>query len=224
MLKLIPDTLSEIFLICVYSFSGLLVSFIPKEKFESKKEGKTIIIVERWLNFNIRHLYWKYYLERQGFRVFIKNFSLWSGDFDKSALRLEQYMEKKKCDDVVLVGISAGALTSLLYLQEYGGWERVRKFISVGAPFEGTWSAFPVAFTHSGRELFPTSATIHKIKNMKILHPEKIFCIRAKYDEVVPNGAVLPGAHSVTLPIAGHNNLHLRIRATYRKIAEFASD
>lgn len=223
MLRLISDFFSEIFLICIYPISGILVNFIPKSRFEGKKEGKTIVIVERWLTFNIRHLYWKYYLERRGFRVLIKNFPLHRGDFEKSGAMLNQYLESHDCKDIVLVGISGGALTSLLYLQEHDGWRRVDKFISIGAPFQGTWSAFPVSFTYSGRELFPNSPLIQKIKKMQILHPERIFCIQAKYDEMVPKGSVLPGANSVALPTLGHNNLHLRIRATYKKIAEFAS-
>ncbi len=224
MLKLLSDLVSEVFLICIYPISGILVNFIPKSRFEGKKEGKTIVIVERWLTFNIKHLYWKYYLERKGFRVLIKNFPLQNGNFEKSAAQLKEYLEKHSCKDIVLVGISGGALTSLLYLQEHEGWRRVDKFIAIGAPFQGTWASFFVSFTHSGRELFPNSKLIQKIKNMNILHPERIFCIQAKYDEMVPGGSVLPKTHSVTLLTLGHNNLHLRIRATYRKIAEFAKN
>lgn len=217
------DVLSEIILICVYPLSGLVVNFIPKSRFESKKEGKTIVIIERWLTFNIRHLYWKYYLERKGFKVLIKNFPLRHGNFEESGEQLKQYMDKHRCKDVVLVGISGGAITSLLYLQEHNGWEKVDKFISVGSPFQGTWAALAVSFAYSGRELLPNSLLIKKIKKMEILHPQKIFCITAKYDEMVPRGAVLLGSHSVSLPVVGHNNLHLRIRGTYKKIAEFAS-
>jgi len=201
-----------------------MVNFVPKEKFVSKKDGKTIVIVERWLTFNIRHLYWKYYLERKGFRVFIKNFPLRHGNFEESGGQLREYMNKHQCKDVTLVGISGGAITSLLYLQEHGGWERVDKFIAIGGPFKGAWSALIVSFAYSGRELLPNSKLIKKIRRMKLLHPERIFCIRATYDEMVPHGTVLPGSHSVTLPVVGHNNLHLRVRATYKKIAEFAND
>lgn len=224
MLQYTFDFLSEIFLICIYPVSGILVNFVPRSHFESKKNGKTILIVERWLTFNIRHLYWKYYLEKKGFRVIIKNFSLLDGDFEKSSLKLGKYLEESNYKNVVLVGISGGALTSLLYLQEHNGWKRVNRFIAIGAPFRGTWSAFPVAFTYSGRELFPTSPLIQRITAMKLIHLERIICIKAKYDEMVPKGAVLPGTNSIALPIFGHNNLHLRIRATYKKISDFAKD
>lgn len=223
MLRYLRDILSEILLICIYPISGILVNFIPKSRFEGKKNGKTIVIVERWLTFNIRHLYWKYYLERKGFQVLIKNFPLRHGNFEESGVLLKQYMEEHRCKDAVLVGISGGAITSLLYLQEHNGWENIDKFIAIGGPFQGTWAALAVSFTYSGRELLPHSAFIEKLKGMKILHPERIFCITAQYDEMVPTGAILPGTNSITLPIAGHNNLHLRIRATYKKIAEFAS-
>lgn len=224
MLQFLSDFFSEVFLICIYPLSGIIVNFIPKKKFESTKDGRIIVIVERWLSFNIRHLYWKYYLERKGFRVFIKNFSLWDGDFKESGLGLKKYIEQKDLKDIILVGISGGAITSLLYLQEQDGWERVDKFVSIGAPFEGTWASVFVSFTHSGRELFPNSMLVQGIKKMRLLNIGKIFCIRAKFDEMVPSGSVLPGAGSLTLPVFGHNNLHLRIRATYRAIVEFAKD
>ena len=72
--------------------------------------------------------------------------------------------------------------------------------------------------------LLPVSPLIKKISKYTILNPEKIYCVRAKFDEMVPTGSVLPGTHKITLNVIGHNNLHIRVRATYRKIMEFARE
>ena len=187
-------------------------------------KGQTIIIVERWLSVNIRHIYWKFYLERRGFNAYLANFSLWHGDFDDSAKDLKKYIERKKLNDIILVGVSSGAITSLLYLQEFEGWEKVKKFISIGAPFEGAWSALLLSFVPSGRQLWPASSLIKKISRFEIKNMEKITCIRAKFDEMVPTGSVLKGAKEVRIGTLGHNNLHLGMGKTYAKIVEIANN
>jgi hypothetical protein len=79
-----------------------------------------------------------------------------------------------------------------------------------------------LSYAYSGRELLPNSSFIKKISQYKILNPDKIICIRAKLDEMVPNGSVLPGCREVVMNVVGHNNLHIQVRSTYRKIVELA--
>lgn len=223
MLRVVSQIFSEIVLILLYPFYSIFVRFIPKKELKGAHDGQAIVIVERWLSINIRHVYWKYYLEKKGFNVYLANFPLRHGSFHNSSEDLKRYIEKNNLFDIVLVGISSGALTSLVYLQEHGGWERVDRFISVGAPFEGTPMAAFLAYSYSGRELMPNSRFIKKIKQYKILHPEKIICMRAKVDEMVPKGSVLPGTKEITMNVVGHNNLHIQVRSTYKKIMEYAS-
>lgn len=224
MIKLTLQILSEVFLIFLYPLSAIIVKLLPKKAFKTKDEGQILVIVERWMTVNIRHLYWKYYLQRQGFRVFIVNFPLYEGSFEKSSRKLDEFLSSKKLTNVILVGISAGALTSLVYLQERKGWERVKKFISVGAPFKGTWGAIFLLFAYSGWEILPKSKFIKQITRYKIENLNKILCISAKFDEMVPFGTSIEGARKDTIPVVGHNNLHLRIKSTYKKIVEFASE
>ena len=208
----------------LYPALSFIAFFIPQGALKGHGDGKTIVIVERWLTMNIRHFYWKYYLEKKGYNVYLANFPLRQGNFKESSEQLAKYIERHNLENITLVGISCGGLTAFDYLQNYGGWARVDKFISIGAPFQGTWMAFFISFAYSGRELFPFSSYIKLLKSYKPLNPEKIYCFRAQFDEMVPNGAVLPGAHPVTLKIFGHNNLHIRIAATYREIAKIAGD
>lgn len=222
MLKNLFQILSEISLLCLYPLFSFFAHFIPRSRFDGNGKGQTIVIVERWLSVNIRHVYWKFYLERRGFNVYLANFSLWHGDFAESAKDLKKYIERKNLKDIVLVGVSSGAITSLLYLQELEGWEKVKKFISIGAPFNGTWSALLLSFVPSGRQLWPESTLIRKISMFKLENIEKITCIRAKFDEMVPTGSVLKGAREVRIGTIGHNNLHLGMGRTYTKIVEIA--
>lgn len=222
MARVFHQIITEFFLMFLYPLFSILVHFVPKKALVGNKHGRTIVIVERWLSMNIKHVFWKYYLEKKGFDVHLVNLPLRKGSFDNSAHDLKRYIEKNSLDDVILIGISSGALSSLVYLQEYGGWDRVEKFISVGAPFRGTNMAAFLSYCYSGRELLPNSKFVKKISSYKILNPEKIVCIRAKLDEMVPKGSVLPGTKEVVMNVVGHNNLHIQVRSTYRKIMEYA--
>lgn len=223
MIKVISQILSEVGLIILYPFSAIVLKSLPQKAFAPSGEGQPIVLVERWVNYNIRHFYWKYYLQKQGFRVYIKNFPIYKGDFDKSSIALKNFLASNKLENVILVGISSGAITSLIYLQERDGWERVNKFIALGAPFKGTWSCIFLLFSKSGWELFPNSSLIKKISQYRIKNVDKILCIGSKFDEMVPYGTYLPKAHKYTINTIGHNNLHIMVRTTYKKIADFAS-
>lgn len=220
--KSVYQILSEIGLIILYPFSSFIINFFPNKEYKSQNKGQDMIIVERWMTVNIRHLYWRHYLQRQGFRVFIINFPIYKSNFEASAMRLSNFMKMHDIKKSIMVGISAGAITSLIYLQEENGWERVEKFISVGAPFKGTWSAIFLLFARSGWELLPNSMLVKQIRNYRIKNIDKILCIASKFDEMVPFGSILPKSNSYKIEVIGHNNLHLSIKSTYKKIVEFA--
>lgn len=220
--NVVSQIISEVGLIILYPLSAFVINFFPQKDFHSKGKGQDMVIVERWMTVNIRHLYWRHYLQRQGFRVFIVNFPIYKSNFEDSAAKLSNFMKMHDINKSILVGISAGAITSLLYLQEKNGWDRVEKFVSVGAPFKGAWTAVFLLFTWSGWELIPNSPLVRRISEYRVKNRDKILCIASKFDEMVPFGAILPKANSYRIDVIGHNNLHLRIRTTYKKIVEFA--
>lgn len=223
-MKQILQIVSEILLIVFYPISALIAFFTPKEELEGKGDGKTIVIVERWIARNVKHIQWKSYLEKRGFKVYLVNLSLYKGSFANSSMELKGYLDKRDLNNVVLVGISSGALTSLVYLQEHNGWARVAKFITIGAPFKGTWAALTLAPFYSGRELLPDSKFIRKIQSFNVKNLDKIYCFRITFDEMVPFGSVLPGAHEMRINAVGHNNLHLGLGRTYERIADLAKE
>lgn len=222
MLKVLYQVFSEIVLIFFYPIFSVVMLFVPAWELRGYGKGTTIVIVERWMTINFRHLYWKYYLERKGYNVYLANFPIRLDDFHESAKHLDTFLERNELTNVTLVGISSGAITSFLYLHYYDGWSRVNKFIAIGAPFRGTWVALVLSWLKSGRELLPGSKLMQEMEQIKLEKIEKVYCITAKFDEMVPSGTVLPGSHKITLDVVGHNNLHLQIRNTYKKIIEIA--
>lgn len=205
----------------VIAFTDL---FTHKEGVKNRGSNVTIVIVERWFYGNILHLLWKKYLERKGYRVYLLNFYLFRGTFEDSAKQLGDFIEKEELKDVVLVGISGGGFTCLSYLQDYGGWEKTRKFIAVGTPFRGTPFALSISLVKAGRELLPGSDLVKRVKEMKIKNLNKIVCIRAKHEAIVPSSSnYLEGAKSIVINVFGHNSLHMVTKKTYDEIALLAS-
>lgn len=218
-MRILFQIILELWHILTYPFSFIISLFIPRRH----NPNTTVLIVERWFTRNVHHKPWKIYLEKKGFDVHAINFPIYRGSFDDSAERLKEYIDENDFTDIVLVGISAGGITALLYLEDYSGWEKVRKFISVGTPFYGSPMTFFTSFTKSGRELLPISTLVQNMKERKIQKLDKIVCIQAKYDEMVPrDSTALKGAKKIQIDVIGHNNLHLATGQTYETIANLA--
>lgn len=224
MARAVIQILIETLLFLSYPFIGLLSSFFNRNAtIPLPENGKTILIVERWLNKNPFHLIWKRHLESQGFQVHLSFYPIQTGTFSQSASALKQYIESKKLTDITLVGISSGGLTALLYLQEQDGWKHVNTFISIGTPFNGTLAALPLSINKSCRELLPWSKLSRTLKASRPTHANKIFCLFAAFDELVPRSSTsLPGANTVRIPSYGHNVLHLISKETYSTVARLA--
>lgn len=217
MTRLISDILKEIVLVCIYPILSTPLRLNSKKpKFDRNK--KTIVIVERWISLNVRHLYWRRYLQKNGYNVYLINFPIWKKDFLDSSGMLDRYLKSNRLEKVTLVGISSGAVVCLLYLQELNGWKRVNNFVAIGAPFEGTWLMLLLSFVKSARELLPGSSLTKRINSYKLKNTDRILCIKAKFDEMVPGGSVLKNTGKVVIDIFGHNNLHLEHKATYKWI------
>lgn len=220
MIKTLWEIFSEIF-----SMIGYPLSFIIKPPPEKQQSGdkQVILIVERWFNHNFFHNQWIRYLRKKGFCIYFVNFPLYKGNFAESSLLLKNYIIDNKLKNIILVGISAGGVTSLLYLEEQNGWQYVKKFIAVGSPLKGNAMSLFISFIYSARELFPWSTFIKRLKRLPLSHPERIVCMRALFDQLVPaTSSVLPGAKERIVTVVGHNNFHLHCKETYDIIAEEA--
>lgn len=151
------------------------------------------------------------------------NLPLQDGTFEQSAQKLRDFIESKHAEDITLVGISNGGLTAFLYLQHFDGWKRVKQFISIGTPFRGTFASVFLSFLGSGRELLPTSSFMRSVAKENVMNKEKITCIRAAFDGLVPRSSSnLPNTENIIVDVYGHNNLHLRCKKTYDILLEKA--
>lgn len=223
-LQFLPSFLFEYSMMFFYPFAGVVNFFISHNQVVYPGSGRVIIIVERWLNRNTFHPHWYTYLQKKGFSVHQVYFPIYKDSFAQSARELKEYIERNLLDDVILVGISSGGITSLLYLQELDGWSRVRRFINVGTPFRGTIFSLPLWFIPACRELLPNSKCIQKLNEQKIVNKDRIVCINAVVDELVPKKSrELPGTKLEKVEIYGHNNVHLHAEKTYEIIANYAA-
>ena len=87
-------------------------------------------------------------LKNDGYAVFSINLGLLNiGDIRKSAYRIHLEIERileaadGRIEKIDIVGHSMGGLIGLYYAQAMGGHERVRKLVTLGTPWRGTWFA-----------------------------------------------------------------------------------
>lgn len=192
--------------------------------FEPKKQSKyktAVLMVERWFRRNPLHFFMKIYLEKRGFDVYCLNLPLLEGTFEESGARLRDFIEEKKLDSVILVGISGGGLSCLQYLNDHNGWQKTKLLIGVSTPFRGARLSMIMPFKVPREDLAPNGLYIQSVLAKEYKNTDKIYCIAARYDQMVGHAeSFLPGAHAITLDVVGHNLVHTLYPPTYKLIHE----
>ena len=203
-------------------FSNLFIFISIDTKGKSKTKNPVVIVIGGFTG-SIIYIPFKKYLESRGFEVFIPQFSQEMGNLANAPYNLQKYIQKKEIFNATLVGISAGGLVSYLYLAELNGWSRVGKFISIATPFKGTWIAVLTYLRLTGRQLIPTSKFIEKIQSIKTKHINKIYCLVAKKDELVPSwSSFIEGSEVIKIHIIGHVRVHCFSKNTFKIVADIA--
>ncbi len=147
-------------------------------------------------------------LLRDGFEVF--SFPLGvvnTGDVRRSAAkvrdRVQAILSTPGVDTLDVVAHSMGGLIALYYIQELGGREVVRRMVSLGTPYKGTWTAFLGLaslglLAPSSLQLIPGSRFIQRLVD-KPLPPEvRFFSVRGTEDRICPFPTThLPGAQEL---------------------------
>ncbi len=86
------------------------------------------------------------YLTQLGFEVHRFNLTPHNGEvgIDELAVQIKDYVEREfpAHQQFQLVGFSMGGLVSRYYLQRLGGLNRVKRFITLSSPHNGTWTAY----------------------------------------------------------------------------------
>lgn len=105
-----------------------------------------------------------------------------------------------------VVAHSLGAVSTRAWLKEFGGADKVRRFISLGGPHAGT-SFFRLAPPSLWDVLDPDGYWVRRLSEGG--EPVPTIVIRARYDQQVfpPERAALPNTQEVVLQGHGHNSL-----------------
>lgn len=212
----------EVIYAALYLLAGVLgYIFVLKGK---KNNGKPIVFVHGWMTQTPLYYFLVRFLEKSGFQVHVTNFGLQAGDYRELAKELKAYLENHDLKDVVLVGTSGGAIISLAYLQKHDGWSRARKLIAIGGPFFGSPLAFLAFFSKAGRQMMASSEFLEELMAGEIKNKDRIVCIQAKFDELVPQkSSGIPGVKCEVLDVVGHVNLQAFSRKTFKAIVEHSS-
>ena len=187
----------------VYVFGGLLGFILPLDGVNKKPTRKyPIVFVHGWLVRNTPYIFVKNFLEKAGFAVYMSDLDLELGSIEDSAIKLSRFVEQKKLSKFYLIGDSCGALISLYYLQRLNGWRRVLKFVSVGGPFNGSPLALlAIWFSKAARQMLPNSEFLKELKDVSIKDEDKIICVSAEYDDIVPRwSSQVRGAQKIIVP------------------------
>jgi len=139
-----------------------------------------------------------------------------TADLRKSAIRVrdrvQELLAELQTSRLDIVAHSMGGLIGLHYIQEHGGERLVGRLVTLGTPYQGTWTALgglallgPLA--PSSRQMIPGNAFLRDLVNRPLPSSVKFYSIRGRYDLICPLAVThLPGAQDIILPVS-HSGL-----------------
>ena len=160
-------------------------------------------------------------LRADGFHVFSINLgTLNIQDIRKSAFQIHLAIEKimaatcGRVRKIDIVGHSMGGLIALYYLKYMGGDEHVRKLVTLGTPYRGTWASLVGVgllgtLSPSTWQMLPGSYFLRMLDAVPPPSTVEWTSIIARYDALCPptTARISPG-HNYDLPL-GHAGLVL---------------
>lgn len=158
-------------------------------------------------------------LEEDGFCVFSFNLGMINlRDIRTSAFRIQRKIEallaQTKVQEIDMIGHSMGGLIGLYMIKKLGGDKRVKRFVMMGTPVNGTWVALAgIAtvglYSASTWQLLPRSRFLDELRQGHLPDGVEYHSVSAARDWVCPPASTrLRGfkAYSVDL---GHSSLIL---------------
>jgi pimeloyl-ACP methyl ester carboxylesterase len=115
-------------------------------------------------------------------------------------------LRRADAEQVDLVGVSQGGLAALYYLRRLDGHHRVRRLVSLGTPFAGTWFAvagLPLlgAVSRGVWQSLPDSDLVRELISAGPAPGEDVVSVARAGDPVAPPARCrLEGARHVVLP------------------------
>lgn len=161
-------------------------------------------------------------LRADGFHVFSINLGTFNiQDIRKSAFQIHLAIEKimgatgGRVRKIDIVGHSMGGLIALYYLKYMGGDEHVRKLVTLGTPYRGTWASLVGVLTLLGSlspstwQMLPGSYFLRMLDAVPPPPSVEWTSVIARYDALCPptTARISPGSN-YDLPL-GHAGLVL---------------
>ncbi|MBE7382174.1 MAG: alpha/beta fold hydrolase [Leptolyngbya sp. SIO1E4] len=127
---------------------------------------------------------------------------------DQLARQVQAYVDAHMthADTFDLVGFSMGGIVSRYYVQRLGGAQRVRRFMTLSSPHNGTWTAY-LRQNPGVRQMRPNSsflqdlnASVHELEPVEftsVWTPNDLMIVPAKSSQ-------LPVGQTIQLPILLH--------------------
>jgi pimeloyl-ACP methyl ester carboxylesterase len=126
---------------------------------------------------------------------------------------LDRFSETHGFEKITIIGHSMGGLIGLYYVKRLGGHRLVDRLITLGAPFNGTWTSLlgilPVGlFSRGVWQMLPGSSFLKSLhRKTSEVHDTHIVSLSAKYDSICPpKSCHLNGAENDVLKL-GHASL-----------------
>jgi triacylglycerol lipase len=149
-------------------------------------------------------------LRRGGRPVQALNLTPNNGDagLDELASQLGTYINAgfPAAQSIDLVGFSMGGLVARYYLQRLGGAERVRRFITIASPHNGTWMAF-LRRNRGARQMRPGSDFLKDLnRDTAMLDRIRVTSIWTPFDLMIApcTSSVLSAGRSMRVNVAAH--------------------
>jgi len=152
----------------------------------------------------------KPYLERGGLAVHALNLVPNNGNAGliELARQLDEHVAASFAagQAIDIVGFSMGGLVSRYYIQRLGGIRRVRKFVTIGTPHRGTWTAFLRA-NPGARDMRPGSGFLEDLnRDVEMLGGISFTSIWTPFDLMIVPAASsrLPAGCSIPVRTLAH--------------------
>jgi triacylglycerol lipase len=186
--------------------------------FETVSEGnRPVLVIHGFMGTRGSMYPLERHLVEDGFCVFSFNLGpINTRDIRRSALliqrKIERILAQTAWKEIDIVAHSMGGLIGLYYIKKLGGHARVRRMITLGTPFRGTWLALAGIATMgllstSSWQLLPRSNFLDDLHQGPIPDTVQVYSIAAARDWFCPPEATrMHGVKSITVPF-GHGSL-----------------
>lgn len=139
------------------------------------------------------------------------------------AAQLKRFVDRElePCSKIDLVGFSMGGVVAQTFIQLFEGYSRVRRFISIAAPHQGTlWANLATAAGII--DMRCGSAHLKRLSNLEhLLYGIEITTIRTPFDGIIvpSSSSKLTMATNHVVPVIAHSTL-LRSEAVHRLVIQ----